>query len=134
MAVFRFLSVIILLAWLSAPVFAEEQIEFVLPSGNIGCVYTPKGGTDVYQPVDGGPELSCDRVEPHYARIILGPKGRGKLYKQVGDASCCSAEPVLAYGKQWKAGPFTCLASSKGLKCQRSKNGFVMSRSRLEVY
>lgn len=134
MAIFRFLSAAIVLAGLATPVLADKQIEFVLPSGNIGCIYTPKGGTDVYQPVDGGPELSCDRVEPGYARIILGPQGRGKLYKQVGDASCCSAGPVLGYGKTWKAGPFTCQASSKGLKCQRGKNGFVMSRSRLEVY
>lgn len=134
MAVFRFLSAVLLSAGLAVPALAETQIEFVLPSGNIGCIYTPKGGTDVYEPVDGGPELSCDRVEPKYARIILGPKGRPKLYPQVGDASCCSAEPVLAYGKTWKAGPFTCLASTKGLKCQRGKNGFVMSRSRLEVY
>jgi hypothetical protein len=135
MAVFRFLSAFLLLAGLTVPVLAEKQIEFVLPSDNIGGIYTPKGGgTDAYQPVDGGPELSCDRVAPNYARIILGPSGRGKIYKQVGDASCCSAEPVLSYGKTWKAGPFTCQASSKGLKCQRGKNGFVMSRSRLEVY
>ena len=134
MAVFRFLSAVLLAAGLVVPATADEQIEFVLPSGNIGCIYTPKGGTDVYQPAEGGPELSCDRVEPSYARIILGPKGRAKLYKQVGDASCCSAEPVLAYGKTWKAGSFTCQASAKGLKCERGKNGFVMSRSRLEVY
>lgn len=134
MAVFRFLSAVLLAAGVAVPAFAEKQIEFVLPSGNVGCIYTPKGGTDVYQPVDGGPELSCDRVAPKYVRIILGPKGRGKLYSQVGDASCCSAEPVLAYGKSWKAGPFTCQATSKGLACQRGKNGFVMSRSRLTVY
>src|SRR5690349_12014207 len=114
MAIFRFLSAVLLTAGLAVPAFADEQIEFVLPSGNIGCIYTPKGGTDVYQPVDGGPELSCDRVAPKYARIILGPKGRGKLYRQVGDASCCSAEPVLAYGKSWKAGPFTCQATANG--------------------
>lgn len=134
MAIFRFLCAGILLAGLATPALAEKQIEFVLPSGNIGCIYTPKGGTEVYQPVDGGAELSCDRVEPKYARIILGPTGRGKVYRQVGDASCCSAGPVLGYGKTWKAGPFICQASSKGLKCQRGKNGFVMSRSRLEVY
>lgn len=134
MAVFRFLSAVLLAAGLAVSALAEEKIEFVLPSGNIGCIYTPKGGTSVYQPVEGGPELSCDRVEPKYARIILGPNGRAKLYRQVGDASCCSAEPVLAYGKPWKAGPFSCMASAKGLACQRGKNGFVMSRSRLAVY
>jgi hypothetical protein len=24
------------------------QITFVMPSGNIGCIYTPAGGTDTY--------------------------------------------------------------------------------------
>ncbi len=115
-------------------VHAQEQVEFVLPSGNVGCIYTPKGGTGVYQPVDGGPELLCDRVEPRYARIILGPTGKAVLHRQVGDASCCSAEPVLAYGKTWTAGPFTCKATTKGLTCRRGANGFVMSRSRLKVY
>ena len=50
------------------------QINFVLPSQNIGCTFTPKGGTGVYQPFDGGPELSCDRVAPQYVRVVLTPK------------------------------------------------------------
>lgn len=133
MSVPRFLFIGLLLMFPLA-VHAEEQVEFVLPSGNIGCIYTPKGGTGVYQPVDGGPELLCDRVAPSYARIILGPVGKAVLHRQVGDASCCSAEPVLAYGESWTAGPFTCEATTKGLACQRGKNGFVMSRSRLKVY
>src|SRR6218665_995514 len=64
-----------------------EQEEFVLPSGNIGCIYTPEGGTDVYVPEDGGPELACDRVEPRYVRAILSAKGPGRLLKNVGDPS-----------------------------------------------
>ena len=113
---------------------AEEQIEFNLPSENIGCIYTPEGGVAHYQPVDGGPELLCDRVQPQYVRIILGPKGKAVLFKDVGDASCCAVRPILAYGETWKAGPFICKSSTKGLSCQRGKNGFVMSRSRLKVY
>jgi hypothetical protein len=131
---FRFPAAAIVMALLSLPAHAEEQIEFVLPSGNVGCIYTPKGGVAHYQPVGGGPELSCDRVEPQYVRIMLGPKGKAVLIKNVGDASCCSAEPVLAYGKIWKAGPFACQASTKGLECKRGREGFVMSRSRLKVY
>lgn len=134
MSLFRFIIAAVAVVALLVPALAAEQIQFVLPSGNIGCIYTPKGGVPVYQPVDGGPELSCDRVEPSYVRIILGPKGAAVLHKSVGDASCCSAEPILAYGKSWKAGPFTCKASTKGLDCKRGMNGFVMSRSRLKTY
>lgn len=56
----------------AAPAAAGQQdfpaegglIAFATPSGNIGCTYVPAGGTDVYEPKDGGPELQCDRVEP----------------------------------------------------------------------
>src|SRR4030081_4018094 len=50
---------------------ARGQISFVMPSGNIGCTFTPQGGTGVYMPFDGGPELSCDRKEPQYVRLVV---------------------------------------------------------------
>src|SRR4029079_10344333 len=134
MSSFRFLCAAVAIFALSAPALAAEQIEFVLPSGNIGCIYTPKGGVPAYQPVDGGPELSCDRVEPKYGRIILGPSGNAVLHKNVGDASCCSANLTLNYGGIWKAGPFICKASTRGLDCRRGTHGFFMSRARLEAY
>lgn len=133
MSGFRILCTVSVFA-ISMPALAADQIEFVLPSGNIGCIYTPEGGIQTYQPVDGGPELSCDRVEPEYVRIILGPKGNAVLHKNVGDASCCSANLTLNYGASWKAGPFLCKASTKGLECRRGKHGFFMSRAHLEAY
>jgi hypothetical protein len=137
MQIFLFVPAAILAIGLSVPALADdddEQMQFVLPSGNIGCIYTPEGGVPNYHPVNGGPELSCDRVAPEYVRIILGPKGKAKLYEEVGDASCCSAEPVLEYGEWWKAGPFKCRASTSGLDCRRGSHGFFMSRARLETY
>src|SRR5438477_7665981 len=44
MLIFRSTVAAILVATISLPAVAEEQIEFVLPSGNVGCIYTPKGG------------------------------------------------------------------------------------------
>lgn len=109
-----------------------RQEEFVLPSGNIGCIYTPEGGTQVYQPADGGPELACDRVEPHYVRATLSRKGAATLAKNVGDPSCCSAGPVLDYGQTWTAGPFSCLSTRTGLSCERNDgHSFFLSRKRL---
>lgn len=111
-----------------------EQEEFVLPSGNIGCIYTPEGGTDVYVPQDGGPELACDRVEPRYVRAILSARGAGRLLKNVGDPSCCSAGPVLDYGQRWSAGPFSCLSTRKGLACERDDgHSFFLSRARIDA-
>ena len=109
-----------------------RQEEFVLPSGNIGCIYTPEGGTEVYQPADGGPELACDRVEPRYVRATLSRKGAARLAHDVGDPSCCSAGPVLDYGQAWSAGPFSCLSTRTGLSCERNDgHSFFLSRKRL---
>ncbi|MER9892713.1 hypothetical protein NKJ40_11460 [Mesorhizobium sp. M0119] len=87
-------------------VCGEGQIEFNTPSGNIGCIYTPKGGTSTYEPQDGGPELSCSRVEPSYVTIILGPKGPATLIKNPGEQGCCGDVAKLAYGNSWSKGRF----------------------------
>jgi hypothetical protein len=111
------------------PAIAQNQSSFVLPSGNIGCTYTARGGTEIYRPVDGGPELSCDRVEPSYQRVIMGPRGPGRIYRNVGDASCCDSGPVLSYGQVWRQGPFTCESNEGGLFCRRDDGrGFSMAR------
>ena len=108
--------------------------EFVLPSGNIGCIYTPEGGTDVYQPEDGGPELSCDRIEPKYVRAILGRSGKGRVLSDVGDRGCCGAEKTLDYGEVWRGGPFTCYSQRTGLTCERSDgHSFLLSRARVRA-
>lgn len=110
------------------------QEEFVLPSGNIGCTYTPAGGTDVYMPADGGPELFCDRIEPQYVRIILGRSGRAVLLRDAGDQGCCVASPVLDYGSVWRAGPFTCRSQRTGLSCERGDgHSLFLSRRRISA-
>jgi len=120
-----------------AATFAENdggQIEFTMPSGNIGCIYTPAGGTDVYEPAGGGPELSCDRVEPSYTRVILGPSGKAKRQNDVGDASCCGGDNVFDYGEVWKRDGFRCTSSTAGLTCTRGGHGFSISRKTVKVY
>jgi hypothetical protein len=109
-------------------------ISFSTPTGNIGCTYIPAGGTDVYFPKDGGPELQCDRVEPIYLRLFLHKSGKAERFTNVGDASCCSAENVLVYGNSWSKGPFRCKSGRAGLTCTRGGHGFFMSRSKTKVY
>ncbi|MDX8517732.1 hypothetical protein [Mesorhizobium dulcispinae] len=100
----------------------------------IGCIYTPKGGTSTYQPRDGGPELSCSRVEPSYVTVILGPKGPATLIKNPGEQGCCSDATKLGYGNSWSKGSFTCLSSTKGLTCTSSSgHGFFVSKARVTV-
>lgn len=111
-----------------------QQEEFVLPSGNIGCIYTPEGGTSTYIPRDGGPELACDRVEPRYVRATLSAQGPASLNRRVGDASCCSATSVLDYGQTWRQGPFRCTSTRTGLSCEREDgHSFFLSRRRIDA-
>lgn len=129
---------------LSQPLLADEQyiqpndtgqIEFMTPSGNIGCIYTPAGGTDVYEPMNGGPELSCDRVEPQYIRLMIGPTGHAVGYDDVGDPSCCSGVK-LQYNNTIEMGPFLCEVRVVGLACKRTddNSGFFLSRAKVQLF
>jgi hypothetical protein len=107
---------------------------FVMPSGNIGCIYIPEGGTETYQPTDGGPELSCDRVEPKYVRATLGRAGKAVVRSNVGDQGCCGGDSTISYGETWSAGPFTCYSERTGLTCKRDDgHSFLLSRARLRA-
>ena len=107
--------------------------EFMMPSGNVACIYIPAGGTDVYEPADGGPELQCDRVEPTYLRFFLGKSGKAKVNENVGDASCCSG-PVFNYGNTTRLGPFVCKSATSGITCTRDGHGFVIARKKTKTW
>jgi hypothetical protein len=110
----------------------DSQAEFITPSGNVGCTYTPKGGTATYEPTGGGPELICERVEPTYVTLVMGPNGRVKRIDNPGEQGCCSDQPKLAYGKSWSRGPFTCSSAAAGLTCNGpGGHGFFVSRNRI---
>jgi hypothetical protein len=108
--------------------------EFTMPSRNVGCVYTPAGGTGTYQSPDGLAELQCDRVEPTYVRVVLGATGPAHRFNNVGDASCCGEDYILEYGEMWQQGPFTCLSATTGLVCTRGHHGFSISRRSIKTY
>ena len=112
----------------------EGQVEFATPSHNVGCVYTPSGGTSWYKPADGGPELSCDRVKPTYVNVRMGPAGEPQRVDNPGEQPCCTATNLLGYGKAWGAGPFSCKSSDAGLVCTRADGrGFALSKKDVQV-
>lgn len=119
---------VFMLALAASPALAQQE-SFVMPSGNIECTYTGPAGTSVYQPQGGMAELSCDRAEPTYVRVIMSARGAVKLIRNVGDPSCCGVEPKLTYGTVWRKAPFTCESSEAGVICRRDDGaGFQMSR------
>ena len=108
--------------------------EFTMPSNNVGCTYVPAGGTDVYKTSDGEAELTCDRVEPSYVRVLFGSSDKAERITNVGDASCCSAENIFEYGEVWSEGPFSCISATTGITCTRGTHGFSMSHKAVKVY
>ena len=131
----RFAAAIFVLYVVSAAAHASGgEYEFTMPSRNVGCVYTPPGGTSTYTSPDGLAELQCDRVEPTYVRVILGETGPAHRLNNVGDASCCGDNYILPYGEVWSEGPFTCLSATTGLVCTRGHHGFTISRKSIATY
>ena len=101
-------------------------IEFTMPSGNVGCIYSDEEGA--------GLVLQCDRVEPSYVRVRLFEGGKPKIYRDVGDASCCGAEHYFAYGTSWRTGPFSCASTKAGLRCNNGTHGFNLNRNGVKTY
>lgn len=105
---------------------------FAAPSGNIGCVYIPAGGTDVYQPAEPGAELQCDRVEPEYVRVVMPEHGAARVVA-TDERGCCSGD-TIEYGQRWEDGPFACDVTERGIECSSAAgHGFNLSRTQAEV-
>jgi hypothetical protein len=114
---------------------ASGSTTFVMPSNNVECIFTPVGGSTVYMPTDGGPELSCDRAMPTYLRFTLNATGPAEVITDVGDQSCCGGPNTFAYGMSWRIEPFTCTSATTGLQCRRDDgHGFLISKAKVSAY
>jgi hypothetical protein len=118
---------------------ALHALVFRLPGKtNIGCLFTPKAG-----PVDA--YLRCDVLSG------LKPKPRGtckfawtgaEMSPKSDARPACSGDtvydprvPVLAFGKTWKRGGFTCKSQQKGLTCtNRNEHGFFLAKTSWRIF
>ena len=125
-------------AYANPPIVFDQDnsgsTSFQMPSGNIGCIYIPPGGTEVYVPPDGGPELSCDRVAPTYLRFTLSTTGPATV-ESPGDQGCCGGPNTFTYDRTWRIEPFTCESATSGLTCERDDgHGFFISKATVSAY
>ena len=112
----------------------DGLIGFVIPSMNMECTFVAYG-TAIYMPQGGGPELTCDRRDPSYVRVVIGPAGPAKRIDNPGEQPCCGAENILQYGQAWVGGPFTCQSASTGITCMhKNGHGFSMSKAKISVH
>jgi hypothetical protein len=112
---------------------ADERAEFSAAGGNVGCTYTPAGGTPVYTTPDGRAELFCDRIEPTYVRLSMSEQGAARVVA-TQERGCCGGE-MLAAGARWSRGPFSCEVSEVGVVCTNSDgHGFSISSAQTNVH
>ena len=109
-------------------------VQVSAPSQNIECTYVAKA-TPTYTPKDGAPELTCDRANPKYVRVVIGgAKGAITRIDNPGDQPCCGADHILRYGERWSAGPFTCVSEENGLTCKhKNGHGLFLSLKKIRV-
>jgi hypothetical protein len=117
----------------TAPAAADERAEFSAAGGNVGCTYTPAGGTAVYTTPDGRAELFCDRIEPTYVRLSMSDDGAARVVA-TEERGCCSGE-MLAAGSRWRRGPFSCEVNESGAACTNGDgHGFSISNTQAEAH
>ena len=122
----------------SFPAAPDGTVQFVTPSGNIGCLYMPAGGTATYATLSGQEELHCTRVAPTYTVVILDHAQDHPAAIASGEVPGLDAGPVLPAGLAqpelhlpWKpgewwhltGGPHGGWASGAGWAARRAHSG-----------
>jgi hypothetical protein len=114
----------------------DTYVDFRMRSNNIFCAYVVSSSPYVKY-------VRCDimsgiKPKPTGKRCIEGTRGISADIDVTGKATFpCSSDtvynksaPLLAYGKTWRRGGFTCKSSMAGLRCSNlSGHGFFLSRA-----
>jgi hypothetical protein len=117
------------------PANPDGTIDFIMPSGNVGCRFIPAGGTAVYHTATGQEELHCIRLEPTTTVVILQPVNGGHQPIASTEVPELPMASVLPYGAFWQAGAFVCVAARSGLVCVNGTGaGLRMSRAGVDVW
>jgi hypothetical protein len=125
-----------------APAAAAGLSQFVLPSRNIGCIYSSpdrytKGYSlrcDIASGLRPEPRREAAACELDLTGLSLSPTRRASV-TCAGDTAIDRRSRVLAYGSRWRAGPFTCVSRVTGLTCtSRAGHGLFLSRNRWRAW
>ena len=113
-----------------APIGADG---FQSPTGAIQCLYFVDNGIQrirclVQDSVAKLPKRPAD-CDFDWEDIGLGQTGRA--YTVCAGDTVAGAYPLLAYGKTWKRGVFTCTSAKSGVTCRNpSRRGFRISKTK----
>jgi hypothetical protein len=117
---------------------------FRSPTGNIKCYYNPNGLTSRgFTPV-----VRCSLDHADYAMKLqdrceagdwhgftLTPRGKPLLFCPAGATGDRPVYRILAYGRSWQRGPFTCTSRVTGVTCHnRTGHGLFVSRQAYRIW
>src|SRR6266508_2895340 len=116
------LGAAVILALAASAAGASAFPSFRMPSRNIGCAYFADRDF-------GGPLLRCDllsglRPKPSgrcregvWSALSMTPRGKARPIC-ISDTVYDNRAPILAYGRSWSRGGFTCTSRQTGLTCR----------------
>ena len=111
-----------------------RYVDFVMPSGNIGCGFTNEPRRylrcDILQSSDmPAKPRSCDLDYGH--AYAMNRRGKSRVLC-AGDTVVNRNAPVLDYGETKRIGGFKCKSKMTGLRCRnKSDHGWFLSRDRI---
>jgi hypothetical protein len=116
-------------------------VSFRTPSGNIGCGYAKFAGEtanlrcEIVSGIRPLPAKPRGCTEGVWGRAVgMAPTGRATGYC-ITDTVMEPGAPVLAYGRTWTRGSFTCASKASGLTCRnRDGHGWLLSRTRSRIF
>jgi hypothetical protein len=127
----------------SAAALSSTSAYFRGPGRNVVCGYFAGAGepaslecgvpTGLKPPPPRPSARDCHDLDFASDRVRLAATGQviGFCSGDVGVLAELGSAPVLAYGKTWREGPFTCTSSVAWITCKnRSGHGFALSRLR----
>ena len=115
-------------------------VGFQTPTKNINCtIYTDLAPRTlecmVSTYIGKVPKQPADCELDWTPQADLGTTGRASLFACRGDTSWWVDAPVLAYGKTFRNGAFTCKSEKTGVTCTNgSKRGFKVSRGSITAF
>jgi hypothetical protein len=134
------LAVAAALAASTASASSTRFPSFRMPSRNIACAY-------IADRTYGGPMLRCDllsglrptprarcRYEGSWSAVTMKPRSRAHPIC-ISDTVYDNRSPILAYGRTWRRGGFTCTSRRAGLTCRNLRgHGLFLSRRSWRVF
>jgi hypothetical protein len=114
-----------------------RYVDFVTPSGNIGCGFTDEPRRylrcDILQSSDmPAKPRACDLDYGH--AYAMNRRGKARVLC-AGDTVVNRNAPVLDYGETKRIGGFRCKSKMTGLRCRnKSDHGWFLSRERINRF